>query len=187
MGFFSKKQEIEIVDVYNNNMFDGFKRFLHLYMVDGDTCLIKLHSQNASINKGLFDAPIIHEIPKNKTYYDAFKEAYKMYTGVEYKDEKSHMGNRDIVEPKVIIDSKHKVLTYILFVKNCEKVNVTKIMDDKFILDYVNINDFLNTVYTTKFVNYGEAYREFVVFSVSQLFNIGDYIKTLKYTSNQEG
>ena len=85
-----------------------------------------------------------------------------------------------------IVDTKNKVLTYILFIKDCDKVNTAGIPQTKFIFDWIDVNEFLETVYSNKYVNYGDAYREFIVFSISQLFNIGDYIKTLKYTSNQE-
>ncbi len=186
MGLFSRPQPKEVVDIYNNDRFSDFKRILHFYIIAGDKCLVKFHSFDAAEHKSLYDAPIIAEIAKGKSYYDVFKEMYKVCTGVEYKDEKAHSGARDIVEPKVIIDTKNKVLTYILFIKDCDKVNTTNIPTNKFIFDYINVNEFLTTVYSTKYVNYGDAYREFIVFAVSQLFNIGDYIKTLKYTSNQE-
>ena len=186
MGLFSRTQPTTVVDIYNNERFRDFKRFLHFYIITGDKCLVKFHSFDAVENKSLYDAPIIEEIPKGKSYYDVFKNMYKTCTGLEYKDDKAHAGKRDIVEPKVIIDSKNKTLTYILFIKDCDRVVTTNIPTNKFIFDYINVNDFLTTVYSTKFVNYGDAYREFIVFSVSQLFNIGDYIKTLKYTSNQD-
>jgi|GEM_PF-6861089 len=186
MGLFSRPHVETVVDIYNNERFRDFKRILHCYIIQDGKSLVKFHSFDADVYKSLYDAPIIQDIPVNKSYYDVFKTAYKVFTGMEYKDEKSHSGKRDIVEPKVIIDTKNKVLTYILFVKDCDKVNTVGIPQTKFIFDWIDVNEFLETVYSNKYVNYGDAYREFIVFSISQLFNIGDYIKTLKYTSNQE-
>ena len=186
MGLFSKKTTEEVVDVYNTGKFNNFKRYLHLYFIDVDKCFVKFNSFDAAENKSLYDAPIIEEIPAKISYYDTFLQAYKKVTGVDYREEKSHVPNRDVVEPKVIVDVKNKVLTYILFVKDVDPINMPSLKQDKFVYDWLAVNDFLETLYSNKFVNYGDSYRDFVVVSISELFNIGDYIKTLKYTSNQD-
>ncbi len=186
MGLFSRKPVEESADIYNSDRFRDFKRYLHLYFIDVDKCFVKFNSFDAAENKSLYDAPVIEEIPRHISYYESFLKVYKALTGVEYKDEKSHSDNRDIVEAKVIVDVKNKKIIYILSVKDVDTINVPALKQDKFVYDWLSVNDFLETLYSNKYVNYGDSYRDFVVDSVSELFNIGDYIKTLKYTSNQD-
>ena len=186
MGLFTKVTTKEEVDVFNSEVFANFKRYLHVYMIEGNKCFLRFNSFDAPENKSLYDAPIIEEMPKHMSYYDVFLQTYKKHTGVEYRDEKSHSNGRDIVEPKVIIDTKNKTLIYILFVKDVDSVNMPLLKQDKFVYDWMALNEFLETIYSDKYVNRGDSYREFIVFSVSQLLGVGDYIKTLKYSSNND-
>ena len=183
MGLFSyKNQEKEIVDVYKSERFKSFKRVLHIYIINNnDSCFIRLNSFDAKENKSLYDAPIIKEIPVDKTYYHVFCSTYKEYTGEAYKTKR--VPDREVLDPKVIVDTKKKIVTYIVFAHNVDDVQMHNLTQEKFVYDWIGLKEFLEIVFSNKFVNYGDSYREFVVHAISELFNMGDYIKTLKYST----
>ena len=183
MGLFSKPV-MDVEDIYKNEVFSSYKRFLHVYVVNDEKAFIKLNSFDAKQNASLFDAPIVKEIPKNKNYFEIFLSVYKEYTSKAYKQEK--LDKKQVAEPKVMIDPKNKVLVYVLFVKDIDPVDTTMIPQTNFVFDWVSINEFLQIVCSNKFVNYGEGYVDFLVDGISELFNIEEYIKKQKYTSNQE-
>ncbi len=185
MGFFSKEKETEeIVDVYKNDVFRNYKRRLHLYIVEGNKSFIRLNSFDASENKSLFDAPIIKDIPVNKTYFKVFLDTYREYTGKTYKQVNNY--EKEVIEPRVHVDTKKKIITYILFLKNPDKIETSILPQVKFVYDWLPIEEFLKVICSKKFVNYGEEYRDFVIYGVSELLDVEEVIKKQKYTANQE-
>lgn len=185
MGLFGKTldEETEVQDIYNNKVFEKFKRVLHLYVVQDDKCLIKQNSFDASENKTLYDAPIVKQIPVHNTYYVAFLDAYREYTGRVFKQDSR--GIMDIVEPKIVVDAKNRVITYILFAKDIDKIDIKALPAGKAVYEWLELDEFLKIIYSEKFAYKDSSYKDFIVYGLSEIYNIDDYIKKQSYTSNK--
>lgn len=183
MGLFSKPKEEQVVDIFNGKAFDGYKRLLHVYVINNEQCFIRLNSFDALENRSLFDAPIIKVIPNGESYFETFLRAYKEYTGFSYKQVQND--KNEVAQPRVFADTLKKTLIYILVIKDTETIDTARLTQVKFVYDWLSISEFVKTISSDKFVNYGKGYNDFVVLSMCELFNMEDCIKSLKYTSKQ--
>lgn len=184
MGLFGRSKDENLVDIYSGDAFRNYKRFLHIYVVNDEQCFIKLNSFDADENKSLFDAPIIKEIAINKKYFDVFLDEYKYYTGEKFRQVRD--GENEVSDPKVVVDSIKKTLTYILVIKDSKPIDMSRLPQVKFVYDWLSVSDFLETISSNKFVNYGKEYTDFVVRAICELFDIEDSLKEQKYTSNRD-
>ena len=160
-----------------------FKRFVQIYLINGDKILLKKNSALAQRNKMLYDVAIQGAVEKDENFLTAATRLFKTCTGQVLKFEDNNQDEtRCVYTPKVFVDTAKKEIHYIYFIRY-DATPTKAYVEHKSVesLEFVNVDKFVKIFFSKKHAKYSDTYTEAVRITLCEIFDIGNVKKENRY------